>query len=1300
MKKRIGCILFLLLPALSFSQLTTSSANTVNFLIQNVLVGSPSVYVSNISYTGAASARGTFNCVGACNVGIGSGVLLTTGNVNKAIGPNNSTGSGQANNTSGDPDLLTLAPSSTGATDAAVLKFDFMVPNDSIKFKYVWASEEYHDFVNTNCNDVFGFFVSGPRITGKKNIALIPGTTTPISINNVNNGQTPGGGPSAGPCTNCQYFIDNYGSNTIQYDGMTTVLTAGTEVCPCEVYTLKLATQDFCDPNFDSGVFFEGGSFQPTGEIPILNAATGQAIAATDTMFICPGDSFPVTLPACRNPVWSTGDTTMTLWISQPGVYYGTISNSIGTSFCFAFSTIIQVVSTTPNATITVNGNLNLCPNDSVVLTASSGTSYLWSNGATTQSIVVHNAGTYSCTVSYNGSCDAFTNPVTITQSGTPAVINSSGPLTFCSGGSVTLNAATAPNYQWSNGASSSSITVNTSGTYTLTVSDNGCVANKSVTVIVNTNPTPVISGPINSCPGFNVQLSAGSYASYLWSTGINTSTLITTTSGTFTVTVSDANGCTGQDSHAINFYSAPTPSINGTLQICAGNNSNLSSSGSYSQYLWSNGNNSSSINVNTSGTYTLTVTDVNNCTASTSVNFTVNPLPIASITGAAVICSGTSTTYTANPAGINYLWNTGATSNTINVSNAGTYSVTVTDNNGCSNQTNQQLTVTNNPTPVITGATSACQGQNITLDAGSYSGYLWSNGATTQTINVNNSGTYSVTVTINGGCTGSALKQITINPLPTPSINGTLAICAGLSTQLSSNGNYSTYQWSTGANSNNINAAIPGTYALTVTDNNGCIGSTSVQLNNYPLPIPTLPSAVSICAGDSTSITPGNYSNYVWSNGQTNPSIYIHTAGSYTVEVTDINGCKNNDTTNLTVNNLPLPIISGPATTCVNIPAVLNAGNSYSQYLWSTGEPTSIIQTNIGGNYTVTVTDIRGCKNTANFSLVVFPLADITITGDKDICAGESTTITGIAGQGTYLWSTGEISPAITINQTGIYTLTITTNNGCISSSSYGINVHPNPKVNYTYFQQISCESIGIQIVNSSTFDQGSVFAWTFGDGSTGNGASPSYAYSDTGTYMTTCLITSPWGCKGSDSLIVHLDTPPLPEAAFVKSNAVVSIFNSEVQFLNKSTNATHYKWSFGDDKSSTDANPFHKYDRVGTQIVKLTAYNDANCYDEYEETIEVVQFFVPNGFTPNNDGKNDVFFDGTPAINVNSYSMKVINRLGGVIYESDSYYQPWDGNMPDGKPAQEGVYAYVIHILSENNKVYDFKGTFSLIR
>ncbi|MBK9318655.1 MAG: choice-of-anchor L domain-containing protein [Bacteroidetes bacterium] len=121
-------------------------------------------------------------------------------------------------------------------------------------------------------------------------MALIPGTNTPITINNVNNGWAAGGTSPSGPCTNCGYFTDNTGGNSVQYDGMTTVLTAATQVCPCETYHIKLAVEDFCDGAFDSGVFLEGNSFQSVGEIPVLTTG-GQYTQVADTLYICPGDS-------------------------------------------------------------------------------------------------------------------------------------------------------------------------------------------------------------------------------------------------------------------------------------------------------------------------------------------------------------------------------------------------------------------------------------------------------------------------------------------------------------------------------------------------------------------------------------------------------------------------------------------------------------------------------------------------------------------------------------------------------------------------------------------------------------------------------------------------------------------------------------------------------------------------------------------------------------------------------------------------------------------------------------------------
>ncbi len=1708
----------LLFPILGFGQLTTSTAITINQLVQNVLVGSPSVYTNNITYSGAAVARGTFNCAGACIVGIPSGMMISTGSISNAIGPNNSSGAGTGNGTPGDVDLNGLAPGGSSPQDASVVQFDFMVPTDSIKFNYVWGSEEYSDYVNSGCNDVFGFFVNGPNIVGKKNIALIPNTSTPISIDNVNNGQAPGGTSPSGPCKNCQYFRDNTGNASVQYDGLTTVLTAQTAVCPCEVYHLKIATQDFCDGAFDSGVFLEGGSFQPSGQIPVLNV-NGVELASTDTIFICPGDSFPLTLPTCRNPVWSNGDTNMILWVSQPGTYYGTISNFIGAQFCFAFSSIITVAFSTANPVITLTGNNNLCPDDSVILTATTGNTYLWSNGATTQSIVVHNAGTYTCTITSSGNCSATTPPVTITTSGTPAIITPASSTTFCQGGSVTLNGSAAPNYTWSTGATSNSINVNTGGTYTLTVTDNGCTSDTTVTVTVNTLPTPTITGPTSACSGQPLSLSAGTYSSYSWSSGQTTASINVTSTGTYTVTVTDANGCTGSDSQAATINANPTPAISGTLQFCSGLSTTISGPAGFSSYLWNGGSTSASLSVSAGGNYTVTVTDANGCTGSTSANVTMNNLPLPAINGLAAICNGAATTLTATPAGANYLWNTGSTSNSISASTAGNYTVTVTDGNGCTAQTTHNLVLTSNPTPTITGTASACQSQPAVIDAGSYNSYVWSTGATTQTINATATGNYTVTVTDANGCTGSDLIAVTINALPTPSITGTLQFCSGNNTTINTGAGYSSYLWSNGSLSASLNVSAAGTYTVTVTDANGCTGSTSanVAMNNLPVPsinglaaicsgasttltaspaganyawstgstsasisasaagtytvtvtdangcsdqtthnlslnaLPTpiitgtttacqtqpafidagaynsyswstgattqiinatstgtyvvvvtdangctgsnfinvtiftnptptitgtlqfcsgkattlngdpgyaayswsdgsssssinvtsggpydltvtdgngcvgttsvnvientLPSvaitgptdfcdgntvqiqtaqpassyvwsdgstnaqfsvsqtgtytvtvtdangctnntsyvvtehlnpvvtitgtdtvcngfsglldagagmnayfwsdgsttatiaptstalytvtvtdnngctgtnsiqfvslslpvsiitgdtsicsgevtglqgpvgnyqylwstgattgtvtvsnggvytltvtdingckndisttvienalptvglsnSASICAGGSVTLNPGTFAIYSWNNGSSQNQLTTGVAGNYIVTVTDNNGCQNSDSTLVIVNALPTPSITGPAATCENSPIVLDGGAGYAIYQWSTGESVQQISTANGGAYTLTVTDINGCSNSTSTTLVAHPLADPAISGKHHLCAGETSTLTALAGQGTYLWSTGNTSNSITQNTTGTYTLTITTSFGCVSKDTFNLDVHPIPTVNYSYLQTANCQEIVVQFINSSIFDVGSTFTWTFGDGTVGGEMNPDHSYRDSGFYATELAIVSPWGCKANDTLTINLMRPALPEAKFIQSSDVSSVFNSTIRFTNQSTNATHYKWNFGDGQTSEDADPIHQFDKVGTNTVKLISYNVAGCYDEYEMNVEIVPMYIPSGFTPNNDGKNDVWFDGTPVLNVKSFNMQVLDRWGGTVYTSDSYLRPWDGNFSSGKQAPVGVYTYYIQITSEKGKDYEFRGTFSLVR
>ncbi|NNF02398.1 MAG: hypothetical protein HKN22_06910, partial [Bacteroidia bacterium] len=239
-------------------QLTVNGGFTAAQLAQQL--AGQGVAFSNVTLTCPNGAYGTFDG-SLSNLGIDQGVLLTSGSIGNAVGPNTQTGVTTNNNAPGDADLSVItAPSAT--FDACVLEFDLQVNSDSLVFNYVFGSDEYHEYVNSAFNDVFAFFISGPGIAGQQNIAIIPTTTTPVSINNVNNGNFACPGPPTGPCSWCQYFVNNCNGATIEYDAFTTVLTATIgSLQPCQTYHLKLAVSDAGDGILDSGVFLEAGSF-------------------------------------------------------------------------------------------------------------------------------------------------------------------------------------------------------------------------------------------------------------------------------------------------------------------------------------------------------------------------------------------------------------------------------------------------------------------------------------------------------------------------------------------------------------------------------------------------------------------------------------------------------------------------------------------------------------------------------------------------------------------------------------------------------------------------------------------------------------------------------------------------------------------------------------------------------------------------------------------------------------------------------------------------------------------------------
>ncbi|MDB4656227.1 choice-of-anchor L domain-containing protein, partial [Flavobacteriales bacterium] len=235
-------LIALLLCNTAVAQLTVDANYTPQQLVEDVLVGG-GVEVSNFQFSGNADARGYFDGTNS-NIGLSSGIIISTGRVADAPGPNGTPISDTGTEFSGAGDLELTAIAGVATFDAAVLEFDFIPSSDTIQFNYVFASNEYMLYVGTGVNDVFAFLISGPGIVGEQNVALIPGSTTPVTIDNVN----------ANPGSNPQFYIDNENppGSTIEYNGFTQVFTATAVLTPCFTYHIRLAIADAGDESFDS----------------------------------------------------------------------------------------------------------------------------------------------------------------------------------------------------------------------------------------------------------------------------------------------------------------------------------------------------------------------------------------------------------------------------------------------------------------------------------------------------------------------------------------------------------------------------------------------------------------------------------------------------------------------------------------------------------------------------------------------------------------------------------------------------------------------------------------------------------------------------------------------------------------------------------------------------------------------------------------------------------------------------------------------------------------------------------------
>ena len=966
----------------------------------------------------------------------------------------------------------------------------------------------------------------------------------------------------------------------------------------------------------------ETGCTATASQVVTVNPLPIAAITPSETA-ICFGGStqlvasdekeYDEIFPVGADFEWSTGETTSSITVNPAtdSTYSVIVTNQYG---CTASASATVTVNPLPEVTLNAAPATMICLGDTVELSATEDYDYVWSanaGSATTASVELVPAATDTYTVTATDKVTGCTNTSTITVTVNPLPEFTVTPASqeICYGQSATFTATGSYNFLWSpGGETSNEITVSPAvGEYSYSVvatNPFACTAIASATLKVN--PLPSVSYdfvPNDSiCSGVDLTITAnaGPNMFYDWLISSGTGPILHVTPLNFTeapitnyyeIYVRDTvTGCNINDIVPVVIIPQPKPEITASSSVICSDTTAVLDADIWETYSWSTGSHNQTITVNEQGNYSVTITDQNGCHGVDTFFLTVNQIPDIVITTNpenGTVCNGQTALIAASAgSGMSYLWDNGQTSASFTtpalINNGAapltyTYKVTATNTTtGCT--ATSSVTITVNPRPdaaIVTLTDTICAGDALALTADDNVNYTnpsiittyeWSTntGYTTETpitvYPVSNI-TYSLTATNSYGCTGSTSANIVVNQLPTPEIVGNAAICADVTTNiLALSESYSSYRWSTTETDATINAIDAGTYSVTVTDANGCVGSDDFDLIVNSLPVFNLTVENlndSVCSGVNVTITANSTEvlSYHWSTGDNGASIdtVLFNSGTYTFYVTATNietGCISTGSQSVTVNALPVAEITSNATNnmiCYGQSVTLTATGGIS-YVWSNDSTEAEITLipDITDTYFVTVTNGFGCTATASITITVNPLPNVAIETNPEngqICVGENITLTATGGA-IYLWSTEETTEAITVSPASsqMYYVTATTALGCTATSSALVTVNSLPVVELAVSPNDTiCSGGNIHIY--ATNPSGINFLWD--NGSTNSYldtiliAAGSHTFNVVGTDEST-------GCRKNSSITIYVNATPAPDLTIDHSASSICYGNT----------------------------------------------------------------------------------------------------------------------------------------------------------
>ncbi|MDT0558732.1 T9SS type A sorting domain-containing protein [Ichthyenterobacterium sp. W332] len=774
-----------------------------------------------------------------------------------------------------------------------------------------------------------------------------------------------------------------------------------------------------------------------TDEVIVTVNALPDVSAGSD-ITITYGESTILTAEGADSYEWSTGTTTQSITVSPTDTTTYTVTGT--TNGCTNDASVTVTVET-EDVNANAGSDQEICEGESTTLTASGGTNYQWSTGATTQSITVspNTTTTYSVTVS-NDSGGEDTDEVTVTVTAIP-IADAGLDEEICEDDSVTLTASGGTSYQWSTGETTQSITVspNTTTIYSVEVFNNTCSDTDEVTVTVNALPDVSAGADVTITYGESTILTAEGADSYQWSTGETTQSIVVSPTVTTSYTVEGTtNACSSESSVTV---TVETEDVNANAgldqEICEDESTILTASGG-TNYQWSTGETTQSITVspNTTTTYSVIVSNDSGGEDTDEVTVTVNALPDVNAGSDITITYGESTILTAEGAD-SYQWSTGETTQSIVVSPTVTTSYTVEGTtNACSSESSVTVTVETEDVNANAGLDQEiCEDESTILTASGGTNYQWSTGETTQSITVspNTTTTYSVIVSNDSGGEDTDEVTVTVNALPDVSTGSDITITYGESTILTAEGADS-YQWSTGETTQSIEVSPTVTTSYTVEGTtNACSTESSVTVTVEDLQVnASAGENQRVCDGYDyeVTLTASGGDTYFWSTGATTQSITVSPLSTTTYSVVAYQGnFQDEDEVTVFVDPNPNVVITnGEDVTILDGDYVTISASGANEYQWNNGatQPNIAVNPSITTTYEVTGY-INDCSDTNQIVINVLPQVQAYAGEDVSICLSDSIDLTATGGD-EYLWSTGETTQTITVapDQTTDYTVTV----------------------------------------------------------------------------------------------------------------------------------------------------------------------------------------------------------------------------------------------------------------------------------